>query len=215
MIPANAWWLIEMEYVRYSDNATTQALFFNAISILLILLTLNGVLGKILPKWKFQTQELVALYIVTVVASNLAGHDQLQILFTTISYVLRNDTPESGWGTKIIPYLPQHLLPTNGEAIKNLYIGNSTLYRPEHILAWLRPLGYWTLFVMLVVWTMLCITALFRRQWDSERLTYPIAEIPIMILTQKTPLFRTPLFWGGVAIGITGQLMNKIGRAHV
>src|SRR5205807_479517 len=31
LIPANTWWLAEIEYVRYSDNATTSSLFFNAV----------------------------------------------------------------------------------------------------------------------------------------------------------------------------------------
>src|SRR5438093_8628524 len=38
LIPANTWWLAQIEYVRYSDNATTSSLFFNAIAILLLLL---------------------------------------------------------------------------------------------------------------------------------------------------------------------------------
>src|SRR5438552_3192350 len=82
------------------------------------------------------------------------------------------------------PYLPSHLMIRDKEAIGALYEGNSTLYRWDHIQPWLAPLGWWTLFVMLVVWTMLCLTALFRRQWDAERLNYPIAEIPIQIITQ-------------------------------
>src|SRR5437879_6311396 len=93
LIPLNAWWIIEIEYVRYSDNATTQALFFNAISLLLVLVVFNGLLGRLWPRARFRPQELAAVYIVVAVASNLAGHDQLQILFTTLTYVIRHDTP--------------------------------------------------------------------------------------------------------------------------
>lgn len=210
LIPLNAWWITEIEYIRYSDNVTTQALFFNSISLLLFLLVLNGLLGRIRSSWRFAPQELVALYVVVVVASNLAGHDQLQILFSTITYVMRHDTPETGWGTKIIPFLPEHLVVHDKEAIGALYTGNSTLYRWDHILPWLRPLGWWTLFALLVVWTMLCLTALFRRQWDAERLTYPIAEIPVEIITRQQALFRSKLLWAGVAIGAAGQIINMI-----
>ncbi|HZP83851.1 MAG TPA: DUF6785 family protein [Chthonomonadaceae bacterium] len=210
LIPANAWWLIEIEYVRYSDNATTQALFFNAVSLLLILMGLNALLRRVWPRAMLAPQELVALYVVVAVASNLAGHDQLQILFTTLTYVFRHDTPETGWGTKIIPYLPTHLMIRDREAIGALYEGNSTLYRWDHLQPWLAPLGWWTLFVMLVVWTMLCLTALFRRQWDAERLNYPIAEIPIQIITQPNALLRSPLLWGGAAIGASGQIFNLL-----
>jgi hypothetical protein len=210
LIPLNAWWLIQTEYVAYSDNATTQALFFNAISLLLILLGLNAVLRRWLPRAVFTPQELCALYVMVAVASNLAGHDQLQILFTTLTFVYRHDTPETGWGSKLIPYLPRHLMVQDHEAVNALYAGNSTLYRWDHIQPWLAPLGWWTVFVMLLVWVMLCLTALFRRQWDAERLSYPIAEIPIQIITQPATLFRTPVLWAGMAIGATGQIMNML-----
>lgn len=210
LIPANAWWQIEIEYVRYSDNASTQALFFNAVSLLLILLGLNSLLRRLRPRWVFSAQELVALYVIVAVATNLAGHDQLQILFTTLTYVFRHDTPETGWGTKLIPYIPRHLVVQDKAAVDALYTGNSTLYRWDHIQPWLVPLGWWTLFVMLVVWTMLCLTSLFRRQWQDERLSYPIAEIPIQLIRQPQALFRSPMLWGGVAIGAAGQIFNLL-----
>ena len=46
---ANAWWITEIEYVSYSDNCTTQALYFNAISLLLLLLGVNAILRRISP----------------------------------------------------------------------------------------------------------------------------------------------------------------------
>jgi hypothetical protein len=208
LIPLNAWWQIEIEYVRYSDNASTQALFFNVVSLLLILIGLNSLLRRLCPRWMFTPQELVAIYVALAVATNLAGHDQLQILFTTLTYVFRHDTPETGWGTKIIPYLPRHLMVQDRAAIDALYTGNTTLYRWDHIQPWLVPLGWWTLFVLLVVWTMYCLTALFRRQWEAERLSYPIAEIPIQLINQPRALFRSPMLWGGVAIGAAGQIFN-------
>jgi len=210
LIPLNAWWLIETEYVAYSDNATTQALFFNAISILLILLAVNAFLRKLFPRALFTPQELCAVYVLVAVASNLAGHDQLQILFTTLTFVFRHDTAETGWGAKIIPYLPRHLMVRDKAAVDGLYAGNTTLYRWDHIQPWLAPLGWWTVFVLLVVWVMLCLTALFRRQWDAERLSYPIAEIPIQIINQPQSLFRNPVLWLGAAIGATGQILNLL-----
>jgi hypothetical protein len=210
LIPLNAWWLTEIEYVRYSDNATTQAIFFNAVTLLLVLLALNGALRRCAPRWRLSSHELVSLYVITAVASNLAGHDMLQILFTTITYVVRYETPQNNWATTILPYVPQHLIVTDKQAVDALYIGNSTLYRWDHVLPWITPIAWWTLFVMLVVWTMLCLTALFRKQWDAERLAYPIAEIPIQVITQTETLFRSRLLWGGFAVGAAGQIVNFI-----
>ena len=71
LIPLNAWWLIETEYVRYADNGTTSALFFNAVSLVLILLLLNALLSRVRPAWRFSPGELVVVYVVVSVATNL------------------------------------------------------------------------------------------------------------------------------------------------
>lgn len=208
LIPLNAWWITEIEYVRYSDNATTQALFFNAVTLLLVLLGLNTLLRRLGPRWPFTVHEMLALYVIVAVASNLAGHDQLQILFTTITYVFRHATPETGWADRILPHIPGHLVVSDSRVLDPLFTGNSTLYRWDHVVPWLRPVAWWTLFVMAVVWTMLCMASLFRKQWDHERLNYPIAEIPVQVLTRPASLFRSRLLWLGASIGAAGQIIN-------
>ena len=207
---ANAWWITEIEYISYSDNCTTQALYFNAIALLLIMLGINAFLRKVRPKWVFSLSEMVSLYVITVIASNLAGHDQLQILFTTITYLSRHVPANASWTTKILPHVPTHLIVSDKEAVSALYQGNSTLYRWDHVQPWLAPLGWWTLFTMMSVWTMLCLVSIFRKQWDAERLNYPIAEIPIEILSDTKSLFSSRLLWIGVVIGATGQIVNMI-----
>lgn len=210
LIFLNAAWLIEIEYVRYSDNATTQAIFFNAVSVLLLLLGLNALLTRLGPRWPFSPHELVSIYVIVTVASNLAGHDFLQILFTGLTYVIRHATPGSGWETRILPCLAPHLIVRDRNAIDALYTGNSTLYRWDHIRPWLAPLGWWSLGVMLLVWVMLCLAAILRKQWDAERLSYPIAEIPVQVITQGPALVQSRLLWIGVSIGVAGQAINLI-----
>src|ERR1051326_6182586 len=76
-----------------------------------------------------------------------------------------------------MPHVPHHLVVMDRGAVDDLYYGTSTLYRMDHLRAWAGPVGWWSLFVMLVVWVMLCMSCLLRRQWESERLSYPIADI--------------------------------------
>nr|CAA9229908.1 hypothetical protein AVDCRST_MAG63-905 [uncultured Armatimonadetes bacterium] len=174
------------------------------------MLGVNRLLGRLRPGWVFSPQEIVALYVAVAVATNLAGHDVLQILFTTLTYIVRRADIETGWQSDIVPYLPGHLFVQDRAAIDALYRGNSTLYRWDHIQPWLAPLGWWTLFTLLLVWTMLCLTTLFRRQWEAEKLTYPIAELPLYILTEERTLFRAPALWVGIAVGAVGQTMNLV-----
>lgn len=210
LIPLNTWWLTETEYVRYTDNVTTQALFFNAITLLLGLIALNRLLRGLRPRWMLSPQEMVALYIIVVTASGLAGHDTLQILFTTILFPVRHAAVETDWQSRILPHLPSHLVVTDPEALRAIYSGNSTLYRWDHIQPWLEPLGWWALFTLVLVWTMLCLAALFRRQWEAERLAYPIAELPVQMIQGETALFRAPLLWAGFGIGAACQIINLI-----
>ena len=37
IIPLNSFWLTQTEFIRYSDNVTTQSLFFNALTLLLLI----------------------------------------------------------------------------------------------------------------------------------------------------------------------------------
>jgi len=208
LIPFNAWWLTQIEYVRYSDNATTSALFFNAIALLLFLLFVNTILHRFRPRWTFSRAELLTIYAMIVVASNIAGHDQLQILFTTLTYIVRYASPANGWTERISPLLPQDLLVTDRTAVNDLYYGRSTFYTPEHLRVWIEPLAWWSLFALVVAWVMLCMSTLLRRAWDAERLNYPIAEVPLQMTDPRTGLFRNRLFWLAFSIAASLQIIN-------
>lgn len=210
LIPANAWWLIEIEYVRYSDNVTTSALFFNAIGLLLLLVALNAGLRRVLPRFVLAPGELVVIYVMVVLATNLAGHDQLQILFTTITYMVRRSPPGSPWDQRLMPHVPRYLVVTDRAAVNDLYYGQSTLYRGDHLRAWAGPVAWWTLFVLLVVWVMLCLSALLRRQWEGERLSYPIAEVPFQMVNPRERLFERPTLWIGFGIGAGVEVLNLL-----
>jgi len=206
LIPVNAWWLTHIEYVRYSDNATTSALFFNCVAVLLLLLGLNRLLARALPRWAFSRAELLTVYIMLVIASALGGHDQLQILFTTITWVFRNATPENRWADELQPYIPQHLVVSEPRAIERLYLGGSTFYTPDHAQPWLTPLGWWALFALAMVWTMLCLVSMLRKQWDYERLNYPIAGAILEATSPTHHPFSSRLFWIAFAAAAAIQL---------
>ena len=208
LIPLNAWWIAQIEYVRYSDNATTSALFFNCISVLLLTMGVSALIARISPRHALSRAECLTIYILVVIGSNLAGHDNLTILFGTITYVIRNATPENGWATRIHPFLPQHLVMMDPGALDALYRGDASLYEGGRIAAWLPLILRWSGFAFLVTWTMFCMAAIFRKQWDTERLNYPIAQIPLEITSPQTLLFRQPLMWVAFGIGFSLQMLN-------
>lgn len=206
LIPVNSWWLTHIEYVRYSDNATTSALFFNCLAVLLALVGINALLARWAPRWVLQRGELLVIYIMLAVASALAGHDQLQILFTTLTWVFRNATPENHWETDLFPDIPRHLVMSDSRALTKLYLGDASLYEHGLWQPWITPLLWWTLFAVALVWTQLCLMAIFRRQWDRERLNYPIAQVPLEVTSPTSGLYRSSLFWTAFGVAAFMQL---------
>jgi hypothetical protein len=206
LIPFNAWWLAQIEWVRYSDNGTTSALFFEVVAQLLLLVALNAIVARIAPRQAFSRVELLVAYIMMISASVLIGHDQLQILLSTLAIAIGRATAENQWATQVHPFLPRQLVVMDPAMIKPLFTGGSSLYAAGHWRAWLGPLGWWGLFAMTLAWVMLCLVSLLRRQWDAERLNYPVAEVPLQIVSDG--FFRQRLLWVSFVIAAIPQLVN-------
>lgn len=73
---------------------------------------------------------------------------------------------------------------------------------------WVTPIAQWSLLILLTYLVLMTFNVLIFRQWAyNERLIYPLAELP-MLLAGGTdeeygtvpPIYRTALFWVGVAI---------------
>lgn len=206
LIPPTAWWLAQVEYVRYSDTPTIPALFFHCVAVLLLLAALSAVVRRFRPEWALGSEELVVIYAIQVIGSNLAGHDQLQILFTTLAWPGQHATPENRWGEIILPNVPSYLLP-DARALQPLFSGHSSLYIDGHWRAWLLPTAIWVAFVCVLATTMFCLLSLLRRQWDHERLTYPLAEVPLGIVQPGRGVFGEPRFWIGFGIAAGLQIL--------
>src|SRR5947209_11222838 len=57
LIPPNAYWLVQMERVRYSAHPTTISLFFNVVFILLVVTVLNAGLARLWPRMAMRSEE--------------------------------------------------------------------------------------------------------------------------------------------------------------
>src|SRR5437899_1483883 len=69
LLPINAYWVVQMEVVRYSAHPTTISLFFNAIFILLVMTVLNRGVRRIAPKLALERGELLLIYTVMAIGS--------------------------------------------------------------------------------------------------------------------------------------------------
>src|SRR5881409_885248 len=86
LIPPNAYWLVQMEIVRYSAHPTTISLFFNVVFILLVVTVVNAGVARLWRRAALNRGELLVVYGMLSVASCLPAHDLQQILVPMLSW---------------------------------------------------------------------------------------------------------------------------------
>ncbi len=215
LIPVNAYWLVQMERIRYSAHPTTVSLFFNAVFLLLVVTVANAVVGRWRERWALERGELLLIYTIMAVASTLPAHDLQQILVPMLLWPFRFREQNKAWEV-FLPDLPQGWMITDPAVYTGYFQGNDSFYRWTVFSAWLLPIWVWTVFIAALLLVMLCINSILRKQWtDNERLTYPIIQLPLEVASvgpggALPPLFRSRLFWFGFALAGTVDMVNSL-----
>ena len=206
LIPINCYWIIEMEVIRYSGHPVTISLFFNVIFSLFVVIGFNQLLHRFLPRLALVQSELVMVYLMLSIASGITGHDMLEILVPMLGHAFRFATPENEWQQLFLPFLPEWLTVSNSKLLQGYYEGDLPLYTFETLLGWATPVLWWTAFISVLVFGMLCINVIVRKQWIAyEKLSYPIIHLPLHLTeTPSNRLFQNKLMWLG--FGVAGGL---------
>jgi hypothetical protein len=211
IIAADNYWVIMIERVKTGPYPTIISLFANVVFVLALLALLNGVVRRISPRNALSTAEMLVIYTMTAIGVSLAGLDFAPTLIQMLGYPYRFATPDNGWSTNLLPYLPKWLTVGDPNVLKPFYEGSSSLYMNGYWLAWLRPLTYWLAFVFVLFFVMMCINTIVRKQWsDRERLTFPIIQLPFAMTEPTGYIWRSRLFWMGFAISFGVDLINGL-----
>ena len=113
-------------------------------------------------------------------------------------------------------YVPHWLVVTDKSVLAGYYkdrgtFYDNTFYVAEYFNAWLVPCLAWCTVIIALLICMLVINLLVRKHWTThERLTYPLAQIPLDIINNGPRLFKTRLIWTGFAISVAFNLINGI-----
>ncbi len=214
LIPINAYWIIQLEVVRYTHPTLIHPLS-NVIFILLILTMFSLLLRKVLPNFALKRGELLTIYVMLCIASSLCSHDMMEILVTILGHPFRFATPENEWSELFWQQLPGWLTVSDERALTTYYEGNSTLYTQRHITAWLTPALWWIAFIFVLLFTMLCINTFLRKQWtERERLTYPIIQLPLQFTDAKSGFFKNRLMWLGFSVAALISIVNLLNSIY-
>jgi hypothetical protein len=211
IIPSNIIWCVLMERVDGRAFSTTASIFFTAVFSLLILVVLNAWIRRVAPSRALSQGELLVIFSMLSVATAMAGIDWGMPLLTLMGHGFWFATPSNGWEETFHAFLPRWLTVSDRTALAGYYLGASSLYRWENLRAWLVPIGWWTAFIMALLWVMACLNTLVRARWtERERLTYPMIHLPVAMTAPGGALYRSRLFWIGFALAGGLNLINGL-----
>lgn len=211
LVPVNTLWVLSMEHIASAAPIpSTISLFFNVVFILFVIALINRILERLRPSLALNRGELVIVYVMLTLSTALAGLDGMQVLVPVITHGYWFATPENHW-REILANAPSWLVVSDTRLLAWYYTGGSTLYQGEVLHAWLSPVMWWSAFIVVWVFVMLCLSVLVRQQWaDRERLSFPIIQLPLALTTTRTPLWSNRLLWIGFAIAGGIDLLNGL-----
>jgi|YNPNPStandDraft_1061719.scaffolds.fasta_scaffold10160_2 hypothetical protein len=211
LIPANCYWVVAMEEVWMSGDPSTTSLFFNAVFTLLALLLLNAAWRRVSPRTAWSRMELLTIYSMVCVGTGICSRDFIQVALPTWAHVAWHATDANHWAQWILPEAPSALIVTDKEALADFYQGHSTLYLLRHLRPWLQPVCFWAACFTVLQIVMLCLNVIFRRQWtDHEKLSFPIAQLPLEMTAPQRTFWRSRALWLGFGLAAALDLINGL-----
>ncbi|MBW3622218.1 MAG: hypothetical protein KY468_02280 [Armatimonadetes bacterium] len=214
LIPLNVYWVGTIEGVWHGLHFTCLSLAMNVVFILLALMVVNSLLGRVRPNLVLSQAELMTIFSMLAVSSVLCGHDRLVTLMGVVAHATRYVTPENKWDTLFMDYLPGPLVIQNEAAARYYYDGGSSFWATGYWRYWVVPALMWTSFWGALVGMMFCLTAVLRQRWsESERLSYPIIQIPLAMTEPGGVFWRNRWMW--IGFGFAAALDTLSGLAFL
>jgi hypothetical protein len=157
-----------------ADFSTGAALF-----LLFLLSLLNLLLRRLAPRLALSPTELVAVYVMMIVACSVVSWGFMMNLLALMPGAQYFASPENRWGDLILPRIDPRLAITDAAAARCFYEG----LRPGQRIPWglwVLPLARWTLFALALYGATICIAYILRRQWVThEKLIFPLTHLPL------------------------------------
>jgi len=175
-----------------------------------VLILLSG--AMMLPAVKrigLTRRELLSIYSILLVSAPIVS---LGILYwmlpkSIVFYYLARANPM--WESTLLPHVPWWYAPTDMAAVEGFFVGKSSV----PWLLWAVPMAAWLSFAAAIFVAASCLLSMLQRQWVRyERLSYPMAQIPLTVAGEEISgngrlgrLAGGKALWVGVAIsfGVT------------
>ena len=206
LIITSSFWVSNSEMVTGVTEITSTSLLIGSVFILFLLILTNTVLEKIVPNSALSAAEILTIFVMLNIGMSINGIGMFGFLVTALCNPFWYETPENSW-RDFLPNIPSWFVPQSEDAIQRLYLGDSTIYRVDHLKAWLIPILTWSGFTFSFLWVMLCINVLLRKRWlEQEQLSFPITTLPVELSLREKRFgdyLRNRYLWIGFLIAAT------------
>ena len=209
LVVVNSYWISANDYLK-GLNHTYMSLFSNAVFTLFVLILLNLLCKKIVGKAAFKNTDLLVIYVMVVMVSTISGHRMTRLL-GPIAHPYWYATAENDWRNLFWHYIPGWFTVENENDLRGFFLGEDTFFTLQHIKAWIEPLFYWSAFLFVLCFILICINAIIKRQFsEHERLTYPITWLPLEMGRDPVGFLKNRLMWVGFGIAAGISLFNGL-----
>jgi len=214
LTPINVLFLVKMLWV-WGGFTGDESLFQNTVAVIVLFGLWNRVTRKRWPRLALQPGEVLTIYFVLALGTGLVCSvwDLGGALAGTITYPFWFATDENGWRTLLWPNLPAWLTVRDYDALEGFYAGQTNPYQWSLIRYWLGPALWWGSAVGSLMWVGLCLNSIVRRRWDDEeKLPFPMTMLPVQVVDDTFGLWRSKLWWAGIAISLGMGVWNTLVR---
>jgi len=206
-------------YGAFKVKAATMTLDFSVPAAVFMMFMLCLVVNLVRVAWGvtlLNRGEMLVAYSMMAVACGICTMGLTGYLVPMLGTPVYYQSPENKWAALLLPHMPQWLmLSPAGEgqnAINYMYVGMpanvSAVQKWAMFVAWLKPLGYWTIFLLALYGGSICLMAMFRKQWvEDERIAFPLVQLPMELAaapadaaSRVTPILKNRLLWLGFAV---------------
>ena len=209
LIPLNAYWIALVSGIHHSLNPAYASLFIAPIVNLFFLVLLNTLLKRIRPQLALSRAQLLVIYQMLVMLCLVSGHNPMDFILGILAHPFWFATFENEYAALFHRYIPSWFTIQDKSALTGFFEGNSTLYTAKHLSAWIGPILLWSFVTFVLFFILMCFNSIQRLQWsERERLSYPIAQLPIEMTTPQ--FFSRRLLWLGFGICAILELLNGL-----
>ncbi len=175
--------------------------------LIVLVLTVNVLLGKWFPHLALRPAQLVAIWALIAIPSGIPSSGMMRYFVPTGMVGYRYyASAENKWEESLGDQVPEALIVNDKIAVKKFFEGLSP-GQPVPWTHWVRPVVSWGVYAFALYAMMIGLSVMLRRRWvEHERFTFPLVQVPIELAGQPQPgmllnrFLRNKLVWIPVSV---------------